>query len=109
MDSLADDATVYITPETPEYTCHVEIHSCTGATLIISKVGPDPSFFEVDPSAITLTNSQITFVVRASDLHTGGVERKMNLSMTVELPNGREVDVNTELLSGGNNYTFSRR
>ena len=109
LDSLADDATVYITPETPEYTCHVEIHSCTGATLIISKVGPDPSFFEVDPSAITLTNSQITFVVRASDLHTGGVERKMNLSMTVELPNGREVDVNTELLSGGNNYTFSRR
>lgn len=109
MDTLSDDATVYITPETPEYTCHVEIHSCAGATLIISKVGPDPSYFEVYPSAITLTNSPVTFVVRASDLHTGGVERKMNLSMTVELPNGREVDVNTELLSGGNNYTFSRR
>ncbi len=108
-DNLPDDATVHLTTENPELVCHVEIHSSVGSTLIISKVGPDPTYFEVEPAAITLTNRPIQFVVRASDLPTGGIERKMQLSMTVELPNGREIDVNTELLSGGNNYTFSRQ
>ena len=107
--NLGDNATLYLTPENPELTCKLYISSLQGATLVITKVGADPSFFTLDPPSITITGRQLSFKIKASDLNTGGVLRTCRLSFTVVLPDGREIEANTEILGSDHNYTFARQ
>ena len=109
MEGLGDNAKVRLTTETPEITCKLYISSLKGATLVISKVGADPSYFTLDPSSLTITGQQLSFKVKPSSLNTGGIERTCQLSFTVQLPDGREIDGDSEILGNDHNYTFSRR
>ncbi len=108
MTELGDNATVYITPEMPELTCRLYISSLQGATLVITKVGPDPAYFTLDPASITITGQQLSFKVKASSLSTGGVQRTCQLSYTVVLPDGREIEGDSEIRGNDHNYTFAR-
>ena len=107
--NLGDNATVYLTPENPELTCKLYISSLQGATLVINKVGADPSFFTLDPSSLTITGRQLSFKIKASDLSTGGILRTCRLSFTVVLPDGREIEGDSEILGTDHNYTFARQ
>ena len=109
MQGLGDNAKVRLTTETPEITCKLYISSLKGSTLVISKVGADPSYFTLDPPSLTITGNQLVFKVKPSDLPTGGVERTCQLSFSVVLPDGREIDGDSEILGNDHNYTFSRR
>ena len=106
---LADNATIHITPDKPEVTCKLSISSLKGCTLVITKVGADPSFFTLEPNTLNITGNQLSFKVKASDLPTGGVARTCRLSFSVELPDGREIDGDSEILGDDHNYTFSRQ
>lgn len=109
MTSLTDNAIIHLTSENPEITCKLQISSLQGATLVINKVGADPAFFTLDPASLTITGRQLMFKVKASDLPTGGIERTCQLSFSVVLPDGREIDGDSEILGNDHNYTFSRR
>ena len=109
MSNLSDNATIYLTTLTPEVTCKLHISSLKGSTLIITKVGADPSFFTLDPGTLTITGNQLSFKVKSSNLNTGGVERTCRLTFSVQLPDGREIDADSEILSNDHNYTFSRQ
>lgn len=109
MESLTDNAKVHLTTANPELTCKVFISSLQGATLVITKTGADPSYFLVEPESMTITGNQLSFVVKPSSLPTGGEERTMNLSFSVDLPSGREIDADSEILGNDHNYTFSRQ
>lgn len=106
---LGDNAKVHITTENPEITCKLQISSLKGATLIINKVGADPSYFTLDPATLTITGNQLSFKVKASGLPTGGVERTCKLSFSVQLPDGREIDGDSEIMGNDHIYTFSRQ
>lgn len=109
MESLGDNATIYLTTVNPEITCKIFISSLQGASLVINKVGADPSYFTVEPSTMTITGQQLSFVVKPSSLPTGGIERTIKLSFSVTLPSGREIDGDSEILGNDHNYTFSRQ
>ena len=106
---LPDNATIHLTTVSPEITCKLFISSLKGATLVINKVGADPSYFTVEPSTMTITGERMYFVVKPSNLPTGGQTRTMNLSFSVALPSGREIDGDSEILGNDHNYTFSRQ
>ncbi|MCR5326341.1 MAG: fimbrillin family protein [Bacteroidales bacterium] len=108
MESLQDNATLYLTTETPEITCKVFISSLKGATLVITMQG-DNEYFVVEPSTMTITGDRMYFVVKPSSVPTGGVERQITLSYSVDLPSGRELDGNSEIRGNDHNYVFSRR
>ena len=108
-ESLQDNAKIHLTTANPEINCRVYISSLQGATLVIAKTGADPSYFTVEPSSMTITGNRLTFVVKPSSLPTGGIERTMNLSFSVSLPSGREIDGDSEILGNDHNYTFSRQ
>lgn len=109
MSNLSDNATIYLTTLTPEVTCKLHISSLKGSTLIITKVGADPSFFTLDPGTLTITGNQLSFRVKSSNLNTGGVERTCQLTFSVQLPDGREIDADSEIMANDHNYTFSRQ
>lgn len=109
MSNLSDNATIYLTTLTPEVTCKLHISSLKGSTLIITKVGADPSFFTLDPGTLTITGNQLSFKVKSSNLNTGGVERTCQLTFSVQLPDGREIDADSEIMANDHNYTFSRQ
>ena len=109
MSNLSDNATIYLTTLTPEVTCKLHISSLKGSTLIITKVGADPSFFTLDPGTLTITGNQLSFKVKSSNLNTGGVERTCQLTFSVQLPDGREIDADSEIMADDHNYTFSRQ
>ena len=109
MSNLSDNATIHLTTQTPEVTCKLSISSLKGSTLIISKVGADPSFFTLDPGTLTITGNQLSFKVKPSSLNTGGVERTCRLTFSVQLPDGREIDADSEIMANDHNYTFSRQ
>ena len=100
---------IHLTTDNPSAECEVSISSLQGATLVIKKIGADPAYFNVVPSEITITGGRLIFRVEPSDLATGGVERTMQLSFTVDLPSGREIDGDHELIDSDRNYIFSRQ
>lgn len=106
---IADNAKVHLTTEKPEITCKLQISSLKGATLIINKIGADPSYFTLDPTTLTITGNMMSFKVKASNLQTGGVERTCQLSFSVQLPDGREIDGDSEIMGNDHIYTFSRQ
>ncbi len=108
MEGLTDNATIYLTTAQPEITCKIFISSLRGATLVINMIG-DNEYFVVDPSTMTITGDRMFFTVKPSSIPTGGVERKIRLSFSVDLPSGREIDGDSELLGNDHNYTFSRQ
>ncbi|MBO4340631.1 MAG: hypothetical protein J5835_04300 [Bacteroidales bacterium] len=107
--SLPDNATIHLTTHNPEVTCKVFISSLNGATLVINKVGSSPSYFTIEPSTITIHPQILSFVVKPSSLSTGGIARSIQLSFSIVLPDGREIDADSELLGNDHNYTFSRQ
>ena len=109
MSSLQDNAKVYLTTENPELTCKLSISSLKGSTLVIKKIGADPAYFTLDPASLTITGGQLSFKIRGSSLPTGGVERTCKLSFSVELPDGREIDGDSEILGNDHNYIYSRQ
>lgn len=109
VETHGDNPTVHLTTAQPEVTCRMEVSSPTGATLVINKIGPDPAYFTVEPNTLTINGGVLRFVVKPSELATGGVERSIRLSFSVALPSGREIDGDSEIKGNDHDYTFSRQ
>ena len=105
----SDNEVVHLTTERPEVLCKLFISSLKGATLVINKIGPDPTFFEVEPSSLTITGETMHFTVKPSEYSTGGVERTIKLTYSIALPDGREIDADSEIKGNDHDYTFSRQ
>ena len=86
--------------------CTLHVLTPVGATLVISMTG-DTDYFQINPSVTTIDAQQFEFFVASSGVATGGVDRTIHLSFTVILPDGREVDANSELID--DNYAFIRQ
>lgn len=86
--------------------CRMHVLTPLGATLVISMIG-DTDYFKVTPSVTTIDANEFVFYVGASDAPTGGVNRTVHLSFTVILPDGREVNADSELID--DNYAFIRQ
>ena len=85
--------------------CRLHVLTPVGATLVISMLG-ETDYFRITPSVTTIDAQEFEFFVGPSDLSTGGVDRTVHLSFTVILPDGREVNADSELID--ENYAFIR-
>lgn len=107
-DQAIVNRVVHLTTEHPEADCRMEFSSLNGATLHVRKVGQDPAYFNVSPSTLSIpAGKPIHVYVTPSELSTGDVERTIRLSFSIELPSGREIDCDDQLMHDGP-YTFSR-
>ena len=100
---------VHLTTAHPEADCRMEFSSLNGATLHVRKIGQDPAYFTVTPSTLSIPAGKAIHVyVTPSELPTGDVERTIQLSFSVELPSGREIECDSQLMHDGL-FTFSRK
>ena len=86
--------------------CRLHVLTPVGATLVISMLG-DTDYFRINPSVTTIDAREFEFYVGPSDAPTGGVDRTVHLTFTVILPDGREINADSELID--DNYAFIRQ
>lgn len=94
-------------PSLSSVQCKVHIRSLLGASLVIKAKG-DSRYFSIEPDVMTITGGEMFFTVAPNSTPTEGVTRRIQLSFVVVLPDGREIDADTELIDNDRNYVFIR-